>query len=195
MWNSNDFNFNNAKELNDMKNYVKKMLIKLGIVKKNVIKEFIKRGGNCGNNVVALDTTLDARFPWLISIGDNVTLIGVTVLAHDASTKRELGYTKIGKVSIGSKVFIGKGTIILPNIKIGNCVVIGAGSVVSKDIPDNCVAVGNPCRVIKPYDLYIKEQTERMKKCNVIIDKLPQDLNENEIKSICEQLNGVGYIR
>lgn len=45
MWNSNDFNFNNAKELNDMKNYVKKVLIKLGIVKKNVIKEFIKRGG------------------------------------------------------------------------------------------------------------------------------------------------------
>lgn len=144
---------------------------------------------------MALDTTLDARFPWLISIGDNVTLTGVTVLAHDASTKRELGYTKIGKVSIGSMVFIGKGTIILPNIKIGSRVIIGAGSVVSKDIPDNCVAVGNPCRVIKPYDLYIKEQTERMKKCKVVIDKLPQDLNENEIKSICEELNGVGYIR
>ena len=46
-----------------MKNYVKKALIKLGILKKNAIKEFIKKGGNCGNNVVALDTALDARFP------------------------------------------------------------------------------------------------------------------------------------
>lgn len=52
-------------------------------------------------------------------------------------------------VVIGADVWIGGGSIILPGVTIGNNVVIGAGSVVTKDIPDNCVAVGNPCRVIK----------------------------------------------
>ena len=90
-----------------------------------------------------------------------MTLTGVQILAHDVSTKRNLGYTKIGKVSIGNDVFIGRGTIILPNVRIGNNVVIGAGSIVTSDIPDNSIAVGNPCRVIR-------EITED--------DKIPEEL-------------------
>lgn len=52
-------------------------------------------------------------------------------------------------VKIGNNVWIGGGAIILPGVVIGDNVVIGAGSVVNKSIPDNCVAVGNPCRVIR----------------------------------------------
>ncbi len=52
-------------------------------------------------------------------------------------------------VTIGNGCWIGGGVIILPGIKIGNGCVIGAGSVVTKDIPENSVAVGNPCRVIR----------------------------------------------
>lgn len=52
-------------------------------------------------------------------------------------------------VSIGHGVWFGDSVIILPNVSIGNGVVIGAGSVVTKDIPDYAIAVGNPCRVIK----------------------------------------------
>lgn len=52
-------------------------------------------------------------------------------------------------VTIGDGCWIGGGAIILPGIKIGSGSVIGAGSVVSKDIPANCVAVGNPCKVIR----------------------------------------------
>ena len=52
-------------------------------------------------------------------------------------------------VTIGDNVWIGGCVTILPGVKIGNNVTIGAGSVVTKDIPDNVVAVGNPCRVIK----------------------------------------------
>lgn len=52
-------------------------------------------------------------------------------------------------VEIGDCCWIGGGVIILPGVKIGQGTVIGAGSVVTKDIPDNCVAVGNPCRVIR----------------------------------------------
>lgn len=52
-------------------------------------------------------------------------------------------------VTIGDNVWIGGSVTILPGVTIGNNVTIGAGSVVTKDIPDNVVAVGNPCRVIK----------------------------------------------
>ncbi|SDX81217.1 sugar O-acetyltransferase [Eubacterium barkeri] len=52
-------------------------------------------------------------------------------------------------VVIGDNVWIGGGVVILPGVRIGNNVVIGAGSVVTKDIPDNVVAVGNPCRIIQ----------------------------------------------
>ena len=46
-------------------------------------------------------------------------------------------------------MFIGAESVILPNVTIGNNVVIGAGAVVTKEIPDNSVAVGNPCKVIR----------------------------------------------
>ncbi|MDD4848178.1 MAG: sugar O-acetyltransferase [Bacteroidales bacterium] len=52
-------------------------------------------------------------------------------------------------VTIGNNVWIGGNVVILPGISIGNNVTIGAGSVVTKSIPDDCIAVGNPCRVIR----------------------------------------------
>ncbi len=51
-------------------------------------------------------------------------------------------------IKIGSGCWLGGGVIVLPSVTIGNGSVIGAGSVVAKDIPPNCLAVGNPCRVI-----------------------------------------------
>ena len=92
---------------------------------------------------------IDPTHCFLIEIGDRVTMsVRVTLLAHDASTKKSLGYTKIGKVSIGDDVFIGANATILPGVSIGSHSVIGANSVVTKDIPENAVAAGNPARVI-----------------------------------------------
>ena len=62
---------------------------------------------------------------------------------------REKGYQYNMPVSIGKNCWIGAGAIILPGVQIGDNVVIGAGSVVTKDIPANVVAAGNPCRIIK----------------------------------------------
>lgn len=115
----------------------------------------------------------------MISIGDNVTITNSVVLAHDASTKKELGYSKIGCVEIGSNVFIGYGCIILPGVKIGNKVIIGAGTVVSKDISDNTVVVGNPYKIIMSYDEYMRKNEERMKTCPVS-DKLFSEKTEEE---------------
>ena len=61
------------------------------------------------------------------------------------------------KVSIGSNVWIGGNTVINPGVSIGSNVVIGSGSVVTKDVPDNVVAAGNPCRVLRE----ITEEDER----------------------------------
>lgn len=170
-------------------NIIRKML------RKDAISEFVSRGGRIGGNANIFDTKFDGLFPWLITIGDNVTLTGVQILAHDASTKRNLGYTKIGKVSIGNDVFIGRGTIILPNVRIGNNVVIGAGSIVTSDIPDNSIAVGNPCRVIGTCDEYMEKQKKIMDSSKIVVDKVPKDLTKDEIDKIINDLEGIGFIR
>lgn len=62
---------------------------------------------------------------------------------------RNTGYEYGIGITIGDNVWIGGNTVILPGVHIGNNVVIGAGSVVTKDIPDNMIAAGNPCKVIR----------------------------------------------
>lgn len=62
---------------------------------------------------------------------------------------REQGYQFNMPVHIGRNCWLGAGVIVLPGVTIGDNVVVGAGSVVTKDLPDNVVAVGNPCRVLR----------------------------------------------
>ena len=127
-------------------------------------ERLIQRGLIVGNNLTRMQgTIIDDSHPWLIEIGDNVTLAPrVHILAHDASTKDYLGYTKIGKVIIGDNVFIGAGTVILPGVCIGKNSIIGANSTVTHDIPIGMVAVGNPAHVICMTEEYIAKEKERM---------------------------------
>lgn len=88
-----------------------------------------------------------------ITLGDEVLLgpgVQVYTAAHPIeTTPRRQGWEFALPVTIGSGVWIGGGTILCPGVSIGENSVIGAGSVVTKNIPANVVAVGNPCRVIK----------------------------------------------
>jgi maltose O-acetyltransferase len=121
--------------------------------------ELVRRGLRIGENFSRQQNCIiDESHCWLITIGDNVGLApNVHILAHDASTKRFLGYTKIGRVTLGNNIHVGAGTIILPNVNIGNNVVIGAGSVVTKDIPDNSIVVGHPARVVSTLEDFINK--------------------------------------
>jgi maltose O-acetyltransferase len=107
---------------------------------------------------------IDPSHCWLIHIGDNVTLAPrVHILAHDASTRRLLGYTRIGNVDIGNNVFVGAGTYVMPGVTIGDNVVIGANSTVTHSIPANSVAVGSPARVICSIEDYVARNRELLK--------------------------------
>lgn len=88
-------------------------------------------------------------------IGPNVT---IATAGHPILPKlREKAYQYNVPVRIGSNCWIGSGAIILPGITIGDNTVIGAGSVVTKDIPANSVAVGNPCKVLREINDHDKE--------------------------------------
>ena len=89
-----------------------------------------------------------------IYIGDNTMLAPHVTLATAGHpilpTLREQGLQYNMPIHIGRNCWLGAGVIVLPGVTIGDNTVIGAGSVVTKDIPANVVAVGNPCRVLRP---------------------------------------------
>ena len=124
------------------------------------LKQLIKDGLIIGKNFnVQEGVIIDPGHCWLIEIGDNVTLAPrVHILAHDASMNKSLGYVKIGRVNIGNNVFIGAGTIVLPNVTIGDNTIIGAGSVVTHSLERNGVYVGNPIRKIYNYNEWIEKE-------------------------------------
>lgn len=116
-------------------------------------------GNNCEVNMNC--TFLDDN---KIIIGDNALIapnVQIYTAYHPANAAERFGEqksdgsfefckTQTAPVIIGNNVWIGGGVIILPGVTIGSNVVIGAGSVVTKDIPDNVIAYGNPCRIRKP---------------------------------------------
>ncbi|HIT59807.1 MAG TPA: sugar O-acetyltransferase [Candidatus Fimousia stercorigallinarum] len=103
-----------------------------------------------------------------IYIGDH-TMIGPNVViatgGHPLLPElRQKGYQYNVPVHIGKNCWIGAGAIIVPGITIGDHSVIGAGSVVTKDIPSNVLAVGNPCKVLREISDYDREYYYRDRK-------------------------------
>ena len=90
-----------------------------------------------------------------VMFGPNVTIATANHPVEPSLRNRGLQYNK--DVRIGDNVWIGANTMICPGVQIGSNSVIGAGSVVTKDIPENVVAFGNPCRVHRPISEHDKE--------------------------------------
>ena len=89
-----------------------------------------------------------------VTIGDRVLIapnVSIYTAGHPVHPQsRRSGYEYGIDVTIGDDVWIGGSVTILPGVHIGSGSVIGGGSVVTKDIPENVIAVGNPCRVLRP---------------------------------------------
>ncbi|GET06446.1 hypothetical protein SY212_14760 [Ligilactobacillus agilis] len=89
-----------------------------------------------------------------VTFGDNVFVApncGFYTAGHPLDyERRNAGLEYAYPITVGDNVWIGGGVQVMPGVTIGSNVVISGGSVVTKDIPDNCVAVGNPCKVIRP---------------------------------------------
>lgn len=162
-------------------------------------KKLIKMGLKLGKNFQRLNSVIiDPAHCWLITIGDNVTLAPrVHILAHDASTKEYLNYTKIGRVNIGNNVFIGAESVVLPNVTIGNNVIIGANSTVTKDIPSGCVYAGNPAKFICTTEEYINKNRELMKESPCYGEEytLRQNVDDNKKIQMYKELeNKMGFV-
>lgn len=126
------------------------------------------RGGTIGKGCAVFPNVEFGSEPYLIKIGNNVRITnGVRFCTHDGGmwTLRKMGRLEdadvFGEIEIGDNVHIVWNAIIMPNVRVGSNCIIGAGAVVTKNIPDNSVAVGVPARVIESIDeYYMKVQSK-----------------------------------
>ncbi|MGN0525855.1 MAG: sugar O-acetyltransferase [Acutalibacteraceae bacterium] len=167
-----DFNMTRPTELDKREALLKEMLAEVGEdcyieppFHANWGGKHIHFGNSvyCNFNTTFVDDTH-------IYIGDS-TMLGPNVVIATAGHPilpelREMAYQYNMPVKIGKNCWLGAGVIVCPGVTIGDNTVIGAGSVVTKDIPDNVVAVGNPCKVLRPINEHDREYYFKDKKIN-----------------------------
>ena len=163
-----------------------KSLYRLYLLKAKPLKYAKKVGVNFPEGELHLYGTVTwSTEPWIITLGKNVHIThGVRFITHDGGTllfRHEVPDLEITKpITVGNDVYIGNNVTILSGVHIGNRVVIGAGAVVTKDIPDNSVAVGVPARVIKTVDEYF----EKLKKESLHVGHLVGEEKDKKLREI-----------
>lgn len=169
----NDYNLTRTNELDKRQELLKEMFLSVGencYIEPPLHANFGCKDVSLGNNVYA-NFNLTLVDDTYITIGDN-TMIGPNVTLATAGhpilpSLRMKGYQFNVPINIGKNVWIGAGVIVLPGVNIGDNSVIGAGSVVTKDIPENVVAYGNPCKIIRT----INEHDEKYYYKNLMIER------------------------
>lgn len=148
-----------------LKTIIKKIrIMKANCSSESKLKYLRSLGASIGDHT-RLNCSVNAfgTEPYLIEVGqDCLFAADVRFFTHDGGVKvlSDLGYFGdermdiIAPIKVGNNVYIGSGVQILPGVTIGNNCVIGASAVVTRDIPDNSVAVGIPARVIRTIDEY-----------------------------------------
>ena len=136
-----------------------------------MIENYRKKGAVIGENVRAF-SAITAAEPYLLTIGDNVTIShGVVFLTHDNSVikcKDHIGTDIVGRVTIGKDCFIGCNTVFLPGTELAEGIIVGAGSIVTKSFTEpGTVIAGNPARKIgRSEDFFCKYK-------NIVFDFQP----------------------
>lgn len=163
------------------------------LLEEKTLDYYVNKGMIIGSNCSIMEgVVFDYGHCNLIKIGNNVTIAPQAyLLAHDASTKRDLGYTQIGLITIEDNVFIGARALIMPGVTIGKNSIVGAGSVVTKNIPDNSVFAGNPATFIMTKEDYLNKNKRLLE----ISPKFSEDytfrspnFNSNKNKELVERL-------
>lgn len=149
------------------------------LLKKATVHVAQKKGLKLGKNWFIQGVPNFGSEPFLIEIGDHVTIAeNVSFINHGGDarvTKRLEKYAhgrNFGRIKIGNNTFIGKGTILMPGVSIGDNCIVGSLSVVSSSIPDNSVYAGTPAR----YIFSIDEYGERLLKNNT---EYPRELEQD----------------
>lgn len=142
-----------------------KQIIDKYIKNNDPVKYWRKKGAKIGKNCEIYPSVSLGSEPYLISIGDHVRINSkVELITHDGGVWVFRGNKSIvnseeidlfGMIKIGNNTHIGTNVIIMPGVTIGNNCVIGCGAVVTKNIPDNSVAVGVPAKVIETIEEYL----------------------------------------
>ena len=153
---------------------------------KNPIGFWRSQGVSIGENCEIYPSASFGSEPYLISLGDHVRVnSGVNFITHDGGVWVLREYYDdlrdidlFGKISVGNNVHIGTNALIMPGVTIGNNCIVGCGAIVTKNIPDNSIAVGIPARVIETVDEY-KEKHINQFDCT---KKLSRTEKENYLK-------------
>lgn len=156
-----------------MRNPVK--IIKLVLDRiRGTYKCAVRDGMQVGKGVSIMGRVDFGSEPYLITLDDEVRVsFGVTFVTHDGGTwafRDAPEYSEVikyGRIHVGKRTFIGCNSTVMPGVNIGEHCVVGAGSVVTNDIPDGCVAVGVPAKVIMTTDEYAKKCKANMKPYDV----------------------------
>ena len=158
------------------------------------MEEYRKRGVKIGKNSCIINSFIDYSHGFLVTIGENTTLTNVTVLTHDASTKRHMGYTKVARVNIGNNCYLGYGSIILPGAVLEDDCIVGAGTVVRGTVPAGSVVAGNPMKILCTTEEYISKNKQRMEK-SPRFNKVFKKMSDEEKKEAADilQIGVIGY--
>lgn len=139
-----------------LRNYVRKQIDPIGFAK--------SIGVSLGNDCRLINVDFGSE-PYLVTLGNHVSATKTHFVTHDGGVwvfrQENPDIDVIAPIRVGNNVFLGIDTIVMPGVTIGDNVVVGARSVVTRDLPDNCVAAGVPARIIGSIDQYRSKCFER----------------------------------
>jgi acetyltransferase-like isoleucine patch superfamily enzyme len=143
---------------------VKKIIMKI-LHYKNPADYWRRLGSQIGEDAEIYYSASLGSEPYLIKLGKHVRINEhVSFITHDGGVWVLRGlYDELddvdlfGTITVGDNVHIGHNTVIMPNVTIGSNCIIGCGAIVTKNIPDNSIAVGVPARVIETVDEYLEK--------------------------------------